>query len=98
MQNGFDDFAVGPQSDEVYYKHDYYTEAGYDRGDLDNKFAYVTDDADEPWDGFRDDVEADADALASAGYGTDEDYGYYGEDSYLDSSYEGRYDIGDIEY
>ena len=25
------------------------------------------------------DVEADADALASAGYGTDEDYGYYGE-------------------
>jgi len=26
------------------------------------------------------DVEADADTLASAGYGTDEDYGYYGED------------------
>ena len=24
------------------------------------------------------DVEADADTLASAGYGTDEDYGYYG--------------------
>ncbi len=34
---------------------------------------------DEPWDGFRDDVEADADALASAGWGTDEDYGYYGD-------------------
>lgn len=31
-------------------------------------------------DQFRDDVEADADALASAGWGTDEDYGYYGED------------------
>lgn len=29
-------------------------------------------------DNFRDDVEADADTLASAGYGTDEDYGYYG--------------------
>jgi len=29
---------------------------------------------DEPFDGFRNDVEADADALASAGYGTDEDY------------------------
>ena len=28
------------------------------------------------------DVEADADTLASAGYGTDEDYGYYGDDSY----------------
>ena len=29
----------------------------------------------EPWDGFNSDAEADADALASAGYGTDEDYG-----------------------
>jgi len=29
------------------------------------------------------DVEADADTMASAGYGTDEDYGYFGEDSYL---------------
>jgi hypothetical protein len=38
------------------------------------------EDEDEPWDGFRDDVEADADALASAGWGTDEDYGYYGEE------------------
>ena len=28
------------------------------------------------------DVEADADTLASAGYGTDEDYGYYGDDSW----------------
>ena len=27
-----------------------------------------------------DDAEADADALASCGFGTDEDYGYYGED------------------
>jgi len=26
------------------------------------------------------DIEADADTLASAGYGTDEDYGFYGED------------------
>lgn len=31
--------------------------------------------SDEPWDGFRDDVEADADALRSIGWGTDEDYG-----------------------
>ena len=29
---------------------------------------------DEPWDGFRTDAEADADVLASAGHGTDEDY------------------------
>lgn len=34
-------------------------------------------DNDEPWDGFRDDVEADADVLRMAGYGTDEDYGFY---------------------
>lgn len=31
----------------------------------------------------------DADALASAGMGTDEDYGYFGgEDAFLDGSYE----------
>jgi hypothetical protein len=35
------------------------------------------DPGDEPEDQFRDDVEADADTLASAGYGTDEDYGGY---------------------
>jgi hypothetical protein len=28
------------------------------------------------------DGEADADALASAGWGTDEDYGFYGDDCY----------------
>ena len=31
------------------------------------------DEYDEPWDGFNSDAEADADALASAGFGTDED-------------------------
>ena len=31
--------------------------------------------ADEPWDGFNSDAEADADALASAGWGTDEHKG-----------------------
>lgn len=36
-------------------------------------------DNDEPFDGFLTDAEADANALASAGYGTDEDYGYYGD-------------------
>ena len=33
---------------------------------------YGTDD-NEPWDGFNTDAEADADALASAGHGTDGD-------------------------
>lgn len=37
------------------------------------------DDNYEP-DPFVSDVEADADALASAGWGTDEDYGFYGYD------------------
>lgn len=32
------------------------------------------------WDGFMTDAEADADVLASAGWGTDEDYGYFGGD------------------
>lgn len=35
---------------------------------------------DEPWDGFRNDAEADADALADAGWGMDEDYGHFGYD------------------
>ena len=41
-------------------------------------------DSDEPWDGFNSDAEADGDALASAGFGTDEDYGCFdsGDDDY----------------
>lgn len=39
------------------------------------------DDSEPREDNFRDDVDADANALAGAGYGTDEDYGYYGEDN-----------------
>jgi len=38
------------------------------------------DEYDEPWDDFNSDAEADADALASAGFGTDEDYGCSAED------------------
>ena len=36
--------------------------------------------SDEREDQFRSDAEADADVLAGAGYGTDEDYGYFGGD------------------
>lgn len=35
--------------------------------------------ADEPSDGFMTDAEADAVVLRSAGWGTDEDYGYFGD-------------------
>ena len=47
---------------------------------------------DEHEDGMTD-VEADADALASAGWGTDEDYGG-AEDSYLDTYWEDQHEIG----
>jgi len=34
-------------------------------------------DRDREYDGFRDDVEADADVLRMAGFGTDEDYNFF---------------------
>ena len=37
--------------------------------------AYNAANEEEPFDGFRTDAEADGDALASAGFGTDEDHG-----------------------
>lgn len=40
----------------------------------------LPNDLEEPWDGFNSDAKADADVLASAGWGTDEDYGHYGDD------------------
>ena len=40
------------------------------------------DDTESEDDGQGDDVWADSDALASAGHGTDEDYGFYGNDDY----------------
>jgi len=46
---------------------DDYTEVDFDELERDHDEAY------EP------DYEDDGDALASAGFGTDEDYGYYGE-------------------
>lgn len=45
-----------------------------------NCFDCCGEDADEPWDGFNSDAEADADVLRSCGWGTDEDYGDYGCD------------------
>jgi len=37
---------------------------------------------DEEYDPFLTDAEADADVFASCGWGTDEDYGYYGDGSW----------------
>ena len=44
--------------------------------------AEVNASLEEPFDGFRTDVEADADVLKSAGYGTDEDYGSEAQHDY----------------
>ena len=41
-----------------------------------NEDTWPNDDEPDP---FMSDVEADADALASIGWGTDEDYGYFGD-------------------
>lgn len=41
---------------------------------------WAEDDCEDERDQFNSDLEADADVLASAGYGTDEDYGFFGED------------------
>ena len=41
------------------------------------------------------DLSDDAEALASAGHGTDEDYG--GEDRFLDDHYESQYEIPEYE-
>ena len=62
---------------------DFYDGIGDDMSEYDGEDClYDGFDNDEPRDQFRDDVEADADVLASAGWGTDEDYGFYGDDGY----------------
>jgi len=80
-------FLSQPQSDEFASEHDECSDLGTFASEPANEEGgeWGGDDAsefdgerDEPWDGFRSDAEADADTLASAGYGTDEDYGYYG--------------------
>ena len=45
-------------------------------------FEIFTIECEEEYDDDMTDVEADADTLASAGYGTDEDYGCYGGDEW----------------
>ena len=67
--------------DAIEYAHDIMSEVLHNRdgGGAEVVWSYeshlnsFTPDTD--WDGFNSDAEADAAALASAGYGTDEDYG-----------------------
>ena len=53
-------------------------------GEAERVWSFEDAGSDEPSDGFNSDAEADADALASAGFGTDEDYGCFdsGDDDY----------------
>ena len=44
-------------------------------GETETVWSFDDEASGEPWDGFNSDAEADGDALASAGFGTDEDYG-----------------------
>jgi hypothetical protein len=55
---------------------DYLVDLFHEQGVFD--FRCYRGDADGENDQFRHDGEADGDALASAGMGTDEDYGYFG--------------------
>jgi hypothetical protein len=64
------------------------TAAAYHAGYQDGAEQYVIDSEDEDYpDEYNDDdgltdAEADAMTLAGAGWGTDEDYGYYGENDF----------------
>ena len=53
---------------------------GLPHEDIERYINELCDTSNEPFDGFNSDAEADADALASAGWGTDEDYGCSAED------------------
>jgi len=53
---------------------------------------WLAEQDEEPPEDFLSDAEADADALRSCGFGTDEDYGDYGTDPF--SAFEGE----DFEY
>jgi hypothetical protein len=66
-----------PESEvEGYIAH--FESIGYEVSDVDDAAQYDEDDWEDPT-GLTD-VEADAATLASAGWGTDEDYGYFGDD------------------
>ena len=93
--NGFDDFDTTITAEEFYseWTHDeadYIAstvettdEPPYDYDDLaydEDTGSPIDTDRMERESRWMDDLSDDGDALASAGFGTDEDYGYYGDD------------------
>lgn len=73
-EDGYRFWSQPMEDSEVKGYIEHYEGLGYGLSDID----YPADEYDEPM-GMTD-VEADADTLASAGWGTDEDYGYFGDD------------------
>ncbi len=71
--------------DAIEFANEVGTDVLRDRdGTAETVWSFEGSNDDEPWDGFNSDAEADGDALASAGFGTDEDYGCFdsGDDDY----------------
>lgn len=68
-------FASDYDRDE--YGAEYDTGSPIDTGRMERESAWMDEDG-EPQGSY--DLSDDGDALASAGFGTDEDYGYYGDD------------------
>jgi hypothetical protein len=50
--------------------------------DLDRILQELDEDTTDDDENYFDELFSDGDALASAGWGTDEDYGYFGQDDY----------------
>ena len=68
---------IAPENQVVYFCDACDLEVDHD-GDC---WVEGEDDDEEYWESRRlDDLSDDAEALASIGWGTDEDYGYYGDD------------------
>ena len=63
--------------DAIEFAHKIDGEVIRDNADGESEVVWSSEDAEPREDNFRDDAEADADALAMAGFGTDEDYGCY---------------------
>jgi hypothetical protein len=81
MAHWHEDFEDETYPPEMFDEPEYEDDGLYDMEDEPDREFYRDEDGewqeDEPHD--MTDVEADADTLRNCGWGTDEDYGYYGE-------------------
>ena len=77
-QDGYRFWSQPMEDHEVTEYIQHFTMLGYSVSDIDNAYEPTEWDDDD----HLTDAEADAMTLAGAGYGTDEDYGYYGDELY----------------